>query len=105
MSFDWQRIRRRESRGATQRLASRLWKDCGSSTSPRAVSLVVTGVAFREARALLREAPVWALVRFGIWLTRRPVRLPKLLSIRRRFVDELVFLVTAPLTRHALQNC
>ena len=90
--------------GATQRLASRLWKDCGSNTSPRAVSLVATGVVFREARALLREAPVWALVRFGIWLTRRPVRLPKLLSIRRRFVDELVFLVTAPLTRHFAES-
>lgn len=83
-----------------QRLAISLWKDCGSSTSPRAVSLVATGVAFPEARALLRVAPVQALVRFGVWLTRRPLHLPRLFSIGRRFADELAFLITAPLTRH-----
>ena len=85
---------------ARKRLAGSLWKDCGSGTSPRAVSLVATSIAFSEARALLRRAPLAALVRFVVWLARRPSRLPRLLSIRTRFADELKFLITAPLTRH-----
>ena len=88
---------------ARERLAGKLWNDCASSTSPRAVSLVATGVAFREARALLRGAPVRAFVRFGMWLARRPSQLPRLLSIRTRFANELLFLINAPLTRHAAE--
>jgi hypothetical protein len=85
---------------ARQRLALRLWKECSPWTSPRAVSLMATGIAFSDARFLLREAPIQALVRFGLWLSRRPSRLPRLFSVRRRFAEEFTFLINAPLTRH-----
>ncbi|MCP4309310.1 MAG: glycosyltransferase family 2 protein [bacterium] len=86
-----------------RRLAQRLWRDCPSSTSPRAVSLVASGVAFREARAVLATAPLSSVMRFGATIARRPNRLLGLAGIRRRLANELAFLVNAPLTRQLVQ--
>ena len=86
--------------GDGKALAARLWRNCVGKTSQRAVSLISTSIAFPEARALLWAAPTMSLCRFGLWLIRRPVRLIRLLTVRRRLAKELDFLVAAPLTQY-----
>jgi len=80
-------------------LARRLWKDCSDPVSPRAVLLLAASVAIREARALLRTAPMISVMRFVVWLVRHPVCFGQLASVKRRMSRELAFLVDAPLTR------
>jgi Glycosyl transferase family 2 len=82
-----------------QRLADKLWKSCGEPTSPRAVSLVSTGVFIREARSLLIQAPLIAKLRFLINVMRRPSHLKQMISLRTLYSDQLQFLVHAPLTQ------
>jgi hypothetical protein len=89
---------------ARQALALKLWKDCRSSSSPRAVSLIAAGVAFREARAIVWTAPLLSIARFGIWIARRPARLWWLMTTKHRLAGELAFLVDAPLTRHFAEH-
>lgn len=63
--------------GAASRraLARSLWRTVGSSTSPRATTLVGVGIAVREARALVTIAPVAALARSALGYVRHPFRL------------------------------
>jgi glycosyltransferase involved in cell wall biosynthesis len=81
-------------------LALRLWKDCPSNFSPRAVSLLAAGLAFREARVIVWRAPFLAILRFFVWVARRPTRLAWLMTTKSRLSGELAFLVDAPLTQH-----
>lgn len=88
-----------ETETARKTLARKLWLDCVSKAEPRAVALVSTGVAFREARELLINAPLISLGRFILWLVHNPSRLGRLLRARRELSAELEFLIQAPLTR------
>ncbi|MBX9741896.1 MAG: glycosyltransferase [Beijerinckiaceae bacterium] len=89
------------SKSSRRCLAARLWRECGSLTSPRAVTLIQTGLLVREARSLLTLAPAASLGRFALWIAAGPLRLMKM----RRKVNsqthqsELNFLAAAPLTR------
>lgn len=80
-------------------MARRLWDDCRSATSPRAVSLVAAGLALAEARTLARLAPPAALARFAVWAARRPARVTAMFNLRRSRARELAFLAEAPLTK------
>jgi len=84
---------------ARRALADRLWLSCSGKTSPRAVSLVTTGLSIKEARVLLLRAPVAAIGRFLLWATRRPAQLASTMRLRHRYASQLEFLVRAPLTR------
>jgi hypothetical protein len=79
--------------------ARRLWKLCSSSTSPRAMTLVMTGLYIREARPLLTLSPARARMRFMQWIVRHPLQLLAMSQMRRKYKRELEFLVQAPLTR------
>jgi hypothetical protein len=82
-----------------KKLAKVLWCGCNSSTSPRAVSLVMTGIAIAEARSLLALAPIGSLVRFGAWALRHPPFIISVVRARKKYEAELEFLSAAPLTR------
>lgn len=84
---------------ARAELAQRLWSECPSPTSPRAVSLVGAGLAIAEARALLVAAPAVAVARFVASLAKSPTKIGSLLRCRRTYGRELDFLSRAPLTR------
>lgn len=86
-------------RRARTELARRLWIECPSPTSPRAVTLVGAGLAIREARALLGTAPTMALARFAASLIKSPAKISTILRSRKAYRDELGFLIAAPLTR------
>lgn len=90
--------------GSRQALARRLWKDCPSSISPRAVSLLAAGIAIREARAIVWAAPLLSVARFAVWIARRPMRLRWLMTTKRRLAGELAFLVDAPLTQYFAEH-
>jgi glycosyltransferase involved in cell wall biosynthesis len=79
--------------------AKGLWDLCSSSTSPRAMSLVMTGLYIREARPLLTLSPARARMRFMLWIARHPLQLLVMSQMRRKYEKELEFLVRAPLTR------
>ena len=80
-------------------LAAQLWEEVAAPTSPRAVTLVMTGLAIREARALLHLAPMMALARTALTILRRPGMMRAVSRARRSKADEWDFLVKAPLTR------
>jgi hypothetical protein len=80
-------------------MASALWRACPQATSPRAVSLVLAGLAISEARSILLAAPVIAVARCAVSLARRSGRIGALLDLRRRLSGEFDFLASAPLTR------
>lgn len=80
-------------------LASQLWTICESALSPRAVTLVSTGIALPEARSLIREAPLLAILRWIVAMIRKPGRLLSVMSVRAKMSDSLSFLVAAPLTQ------
>jgi hypothetical protein len=82
--------------------ASRLWHDVLSG-SPRATTLVQTGLAIREARSLLASARRGALVRAAISIARHPGALLRLASERQTLKKDFDFLVSAPLTRQLAQ--
>jgi glycosyltransferase involved in cell wall biosynthesis len=85
--------------GSRRRLAAALWDETRSPVSPRATTLVHTGLAIREARELLRLAPVGALLRTAVSLCRHPGRVFSLRRVQEALGEHLHFLVTAPLTR------
>src|SRR4029077_4658459 len=85
-------------------LARKLWRQCPSNTSPRAVMLVTTGVLLREARDLVWSAPIAARARFLLWSFRRPLQLQAMLGLRNRYKEELHFLVHAPLTQRLVKT-
>jgi hypothetical protein len=87
-------------RTARSRLAQRLWQLCPSRTSPRAVSLVMTGILLPEARALVSEGSGLAVVRFLAWAAKHPWQFLASLRLRRRYRQQLDFLVNAPLTQN-----
>jgi glycosyltransferase involved in cell wall biosynthesis len=86
------------------KFAKRLWDLCSSSSSPRAVTLVMTGLYIRQARALLTLAPVSARMRFMLWSSRHPLRFVSMSQMRRKYEDELHFLIRAPLTRRLVDK-
>jgi hypothetical protein len=79
--------------------AKKLWDLCSSSTSPRAVTLVMTGLYIGEARPLLTLARPSAWVRFMLWASRHPLQLLAMSQMRSKYGKELEFLVQAPLTQ------
>lgn len=87
--------------GRRERLAEKLWRNTPSATSPRATTLVRTGLAVREARALVARAPKVALLRTLAGLIRRPQQVADVLSAPNRLKHEIAFLATAPLTKRA----
>ena len=93
-----------ESALTRAKLARRLWKNCPHPTSPRAVSLVATAFAVREARSILWTAPPASVARFVVWAARRPSRLLAVRTASRRYCDELAQLVNARLTRHCTKT-
>lgn len=86
-------------RAARRELARRLWVDCGSATSPRAVTLVGAALAVPAARSLLREGPILAVLRFAASVVKSPGKLATLVGLPARRREEMAFLVDAPLTR------
>ena len=80
-------------------LTDKLWQLCASHSSPRAVSLVSTGLFIREARSLLIRAPVVAKIRFLLWVVRSPRRFSEMARLRRNYDEQLCFLADAPLTQ------
>ncbi len=89
---------------ARHELARRLWRSCPSPTSPRAVSLIMTGVYLSEARALLANAPLLAIVRFGLWAMKHPRQFVSTIGLRQQHRQHLDFLVNAPLTRNLVRG-
>lgn len=88
---------------ARKRFAAGLWSSTSGTTSPRAVTLVMTGIHVREARSLLWSAPARAILRSALSLLRRPATF---FRTRRRIhdqKDEFDFLREAPLTRRLAQ--
>ena len=85
-------------------LAATLWRDCPDPISPRAVALMTAGLAVPEARALMRRAPLLSLLRFTLWLLRKPSRLSQYLRVRRTQRAELDWLVAAPLSKELASN-
>jgi glycosyltransferase involved in cell wall biosynthesis len=84
---------------ARRKLARALWRSTTSPTSPRANTLVQTGLAIKEARALLALAPAKALLRSTAGFMRRPQRLADVLFANRKMAAHIDFLVNAPLTQ------
>lgn len=80
-------------------LANELWRTVKSPFSPRATALVHTGLAIREARALLTAAPVLALTRSMLGFVRHPNKLHAVLTARSKIRSQIDFLASAPLTR------
>jgi glycosyltransferase involved in cell wall biosynthesis len=87
-----------------QWLADELWRCCTDHTSPRAVSLVSTGFCIREARSLLRRAPLVAKIRFFVSALRKPRNFRAMAVLRKQYNDHLRFLVEAPLTQHLVRS-
>jgi glycosyltransferase involved in cell wall biosynthesis len=87
-------------RSKRRMLADNLWQFCVSHSSPRAVSLASTGLFIREARSLLTRAPLVAKMRFLLWAFRRPHRIAEMSMLRKRYAEQLHFLVVAPLTQY-----
>jgi glycosyltransferase involved in cell wall biosynthesis len=85
-------------------LARKLWRQCPSNASPRAVTLVTTGFLMHEARDLVWSAPVVAIARFLLWGARRPLQLQAMLGLRNRYKEELHFLMHAPLTQRLVKT-
>ena len=88
-----------KSSAARRRLASNLWNSIDDPLSPRAVSLVLAGMAIKPARALLRGAPFKAIARALLTLMRRPGSLVQF-GRQSNLAAEFEFLVNAPLTCH-----
>jgi hypothetical protein len=88
------------AQGTTQRarIAARLWRSAGPATSPRAVTLVMTGLKIREARSLVYGAPIMALLRAAIFLIKQPQRLGAIMGGEKARCSEMQFLADAPLT-------
>jgi hypothetical protein len=84
--------------------AKALWELCSSNTSPRAVTLVMTGLYIREARPLLTLSPARARMRFMLWIVRHPLQFLAMSQMRRKYEEELKFLVQAPLTRRLVEK-
>jgi glycosyltransferase involved in cell wall biosynthesis len=84
---------------ARHRLAKALWRASDSPTSPRASTLVSTGIAISEARALISCAPMLALARSALGFVRHISRVHDILSVRRSLGSQIDFLVKAPLTQ------
>lgn len=82
-----------------RRLAESLWRGVPSATSPRATSLVSTGISIAEARSLVSRAPIMALVRTVVSYVRRPSRLLTIMRTRRAMMEHIEFLATTPLVR------
>lgn len=91
-------------RRARTELARRLWADCPSATSPRAVTLIGAGLAIREARVLLRVAPKAAIARFAASLVKSPGKIVTSMRCRAAHEQELDFLVKARLTRELVHD-
>jgi glycosyltransferase involved in cell wall biosynthesis len=91
------------SRVERQWLADELWRHCVDHTSPRAVSLVSTGLFIREARSLLRRAPLIARMRFILSALRSPRNFSRMLLLRKQYRNHLRFLVEAPLTQYLIE--
>jgi Glycosyl transferase family 2 len=87
------------NRAARKALAAALWASCREATSPRAVTLVIAGLAVREARALVLNAPKRALLRACATMIRRFPAFLRAFSVTRRFQPHFEFLVHAPLTQ------
>ena len=85
-------------------LAKGLWERCPSNTSPRAMTLIMTGLYIREARPLLTLAPAIGRLRFLFWMSRHPVQLMAMSQMRRKHRKELEFLVQAPLTQRLVDK-
>jgi Glycosyl transferase family 2 len=81
-------------------LAQALWSECKSPTSPRAVNLVLTGLAMREARSLFEHAPLRAIARTAAWFARHPHSWRNISKVNTELKEELAFLVEAPLTKY-----
>lgn len=90
------------SAAARRELAQRLWLGVPGPRTPRAVTLVLTGLSIPEASSLLREAPLAALMRAALTVFRRRGMLLRG-KINGEMTDALRFLVNAPLTQ-ALVN-
>lgn len=84
--------------------AKRLWNLCSSSISPRAMTLVMTGIYFREARPLLTLSPISAKARFMLWSVRHGLQFLAMLRMRHRYEHELRFLLQAPLMRRLVER-
>jgi glycosyltransferase involved in cell wall biosynthesis len=87
-----------QSQKSRKALARNLWHDIDSPTSPRAVSLILAGLATKEARALLWQAPLVALARGILTVVRRTGSLVKL-QPQGPMAEAMAFLVGAPLTQ------
>jgi hypothetical protein len=86
------------SPAARDRLARALWHKAGAPTSPRSVSLVLTGLAFPEARALVWRAGWLSRLRALAMLVRRRGALARP-GADGDLKTALEFLVAAPLTQ------
>jgi len=84
--------------------AKRLWDLCCSNTSPRAMTLVMTGLYIGDARPLFTLAPVSAWIRFILWMLRHPLQLLAMSQMTNNYDKELKFLVQAPLTRRLVEE-
>jgi glycosyltransferase involved in cell wall biosynthesis len=80
---------------ARRALAATLWSACADPMSPRAVQLVLTGLAVREARALVTHAPGRALLRAAATMVRRASSLPEQMKTPTRLSKHFQFLVAA----------
>lgn len=87
-----------QSAKARKALARTLWREIDRPTSPRAVALILAGLATPRARALLWQAPRIALARGILTAVRRSGSLVKL-SPQSPMAEAMTFLVNAPLTQ------
>jgi glycosyltransferase involved in cell wall biosynthesis len=84
---------------ARRRLAQDLWRTLPSPTSPRATTLVATGLGIVEARELLLTAPRLSLLRTAATYLRHPKTLVANFQIRNRLAHHVAYLSTTPLVR------
>lgn len=87
------------SREARTALSRRLWAGVPSATSPRAVTLLLTGLVISEARSLAFTAPMLTWLRGAINFIRRPRAFFTHLSVRSRRSTHFTFLCNAPVTK------
>lgn len=85
-------------------LARSLWRQVASPTSPRATTLVATGLAFVEAHALVFSAPSGALARSAISWARHPSRIADILKARKEMAREVDFLANTLLVKELAKN-
>lgn len=76
-----------------EKLAAKLFKNCGRELSPRVTTLLTVGIVFKEARVVFKYATLVQLLRFGATCIVRLRSICRAYSVRRRLSEHWKWLL------------